>query len=63
MTETTKKLPVNKALKRAEAEFAKRKSEIESDETKTPTERRDELLAAASELEWTIREVNERSTP
>jgi hypothetical protein len=53
----------DKALKRAEAEFARRKAEIESDETKTLEEKRDELLAAASELEWTIRAINERSTP
>ena len=61
MTDTAKKPPVNKALKQAEAEFAKRREAIESDETKTPDEKRDELLAAASELEWTIRQVNERS--
>jgi hypothetical protein len=53
----------NRALKRAEAEFVRRKAEIESDETRTPAEKRDELLAAASELEWTIRAINERSTP
>jgi hypothetical protein len=61
---------VNKAIRRRaskiealEAEFARRRAEIESDETKTPAEKRDELLAAASELEWTIRHVSERSTP
>jgi hypothetical protein len=54
---------VNKAIRRAEAEFARRQAEIESDETKTPAEKRDELLAAATELEGAIRQVNERSTP
>jgi uncharacterized DUF497 family protein len=71
MTETTKKpQKPNKALKRRaskiealEAEFDERRATIESDETKTPAEKRDELLAAASELEWTIRAINERSTP
>ena len=48
-------------IERAEADFARRKAEIESDESKTPEEKRDELLAAASELEWTIRAINERS--
>jgi hypothetical protein len=61
MTETTKKPKTNKALKRAEVEFARRQAEIESDKTKTPAEKRDALLAAASELEWTIRQINERS--
>ena len=53
----------NKAIKRAEAEFIEQREAIESDETKTPAEKRDELLAAASTLERTIRAINERSTP
>jgi hypothetical protein len=62
MTKTKEKpLKPNKALKRAEAGFDERRAAIESDETKTPAEKRDELLAAASELEWTIRAINERS--
>jgi hypothetical protein len=61
MSTTAKKPVVNKTLMRAEAKFAKRREAIESDETKTPGEKRGELLAAASELEWTIRAINERS--
>jgi hypothetical protein len=61
-TKSSKSLTI-KALERAEAEFDERRAAIESDETKTPAEKRDELLAAASELEWTIRAINERSTP
>ena len=53
--------PSLKAIKRAEAEFAKRREAIEADETKTPDEKRDALLAAASELEWTVRAISERS--
>jgi hypothetical protein len=53
---------VNKAIKRAEAAFAVRRKAIESDETKTPDEKRDELLAAATELEGAIRSAGERST-
>jgi hypothetical protein len=54
---STKSPPKNKALERAEAEFDARRAAIESDEYLSRSEKRDGLLAAAAELEWTTRRI------